>query len=390
MFALATTPYAWKFLWSPIVDRLGLGRFSHLFGRRRSWLFLIQVLLVALILVMSQLDPETDVEMIALTVIGIGFLSASQDIVIDAYRIEILQTEQLGHGASMIAFGYRASNLIAGYGVLMAAEYIGWSAAIACLSVLVLPGLVAALWVGEPSLGDETYIEEENAHLPSVVRKGAGAWFYDAVVLPFKEFLTRENAILILLFVLTMKAGDAVAAIMTGPLIVELGFTESEMANANKLVGTIALWVGIAFGSVLYFRAGVYRSLMFTGVLMMVTNLVFAWLSTQGNDVTALAITIGAENFASGLGNTVIIAYLSSLCNLSFTATQYALLSSLSNQARSILGAFSGSWAESMGWIDFFIFSTFLAVPGLVILGFLWYRDVGNTAKKATEGHRVP
>lgn len=374
IFALATTPYAWKFLWSPIIDRTSLGFFGRLLGHRRSWLFLIQALMVLCILFLSTLDPNEQVGLIGLVVVSIGFLSASQDIVIDAYRIEIVTKEQLGHGATMIAFGYRAANLIAGYGVLVAASTIGWGPAIALLSLLVLPGAIAALWVGEPKVDTGNFVAAENKEHKGLGR--FGLWVYDAVVLPFKEFTTRDGWILILLFIFLFKAGDAVAAIMTAPLIVELQFTEMEIANANKLVGTIALWFGIAGGSLLYFWAGTFRSLFITGVLMMVTNLVFAWLATQGHDVVALAVTIGAENFATGLGNTVVIAYLSSLCNLSFTATQYALLSSLASQARAILGSPSGVLADALGWVDFFIVSTLLAVPGLIVLLILWKRDI--------------
>jgi len=383
IFALATTPYAWKFIWSPAIDRLSLGPFTKLFGHRRAWLFLIQGLMVVAILALSTLNPDTQIGEIGALVLLIGFLSASQDIVIDAYRIEIVEKRQLGHGATMIAFGYRAGNLIAGYGVLVAANYIGWSGAIALLAFMVLPGTLATLWVGEPKVAQDDFVEkEERSH------KGLdeiSLWFYEAVVLPFKEFMTRPNWLLILLFIFLFKAGDAVTAIMTSPLIVELKFTEIEIANANKLVGTIALWAGIGLGSMLYFWAGTFRSLFITSILMMVTNLVFAWLSTQGHDVYALAITVGAENFATGLGNTVVIAYLSGLCNLSFTATQYALLSSLASQARAILGAPSGWLADKLGWVEFFTVATALALPGLIVLMILWKKDIqaGELEKSA-------
>jgi PAT family beta-lactamase induction signal transducer AmpG len=382
MFALATMPYAWKFLWSPIVDRLGLGRFSRLFGRRKAWLFLIQISLVISILFLATLDPKVEVGRIAVIITLIGFLSASQDIVIDAYRIEILKPEQLAYGASMINYGYRFSVFIVGYATLVISHYYGWAFALSLLPIMVIPGMIAAIWVGEPEIEEDDYLIQEHKNI-SKEHTDITIWLYEAVVLPFKEFLRRDNALLILLFILLIKAGDAVTAVMTNPLLVELGFTKLEMANANKLVGIITLLIGIGLGSLLYFRLGVYKSLFITGILMMVTNLVFAWLSTQGNDVYALAITIGAENFATGLGSTVIVAYLSSLCNISFTATQYALLSSLASQARAILGAPSGAWATSMGWVDFFIFSTLLAVPGLIVLSILWYKDVGSTKQKA-------
>ena len=378
IFALATTPYAWKFLWSPAIDRVPLGFLSRYFGRRRAWLVLIQAGLAVAILYLSVLDPAVDTVLIGFVVLAVGFLSASQDTVIDAYRIEVLPKDRLGHGASMVAFGYRAGNLIAGYGVLRVAESAGWSMAIALLVLLLLPGLVAVIWVGEPAHKEDPLLVRDQTLLAKA--KGlekVRLTLHEAVVLPFVEFTHRRDWLLILLFIFLFKAGDAIAAIMTGPLMVDLQFTEGEMANANKLVGTIALWVGIALGAVLYRVAGVYRSLALAGILMMVTNLVFAWLATRGHDVFALAVTIGSENFATGLGTTVVIAYLSSLCNLSFTATQYALLSSLASQARAIMGTFSGVLAENLGWVPFFLFSTLAAVPGLIMLLLLWRRSVG-------------
>ncbi len=379
MFALATTPYAWKFLWSPVIDRAKLGMIHRFLGQRRSWLFLVQVPMLFLIVYLSRLSPDSDIEMIALIIAGIGFLSATQDIIIDAYRIEIIEPDQQRQSAAMYGLGYRAGNLIAGYGVLVIANYFGWSLAIFSLIILLLPGALAALWIGEPDHPTSAFLAKEHSAHKS--ENKFLLWLYESVVLPFKEFMLRPNWWLILLFILLVKAGDAVTAIMTAPLIVDLGYNEIDIANANKLVGTIALWIGIIMGSWLYVWAGVFRSLFITGVLMMLTNLVFAWLATMQGDVTALAITVGAENFASGLGGTVIIAYLSSLCNLSFTATQYALLSSLSNQARALFGFPSGYIANELGWIEFFMFSTLLAVPGLLVLLVLWRKNIrANTA----------
>ncbi|WCL54650.1 AmpG family muropeptide MFS transporter [Gimibacter soli] len=372
IFALATVPYAWKFLWSPVIDRLHLGPFARLIGHRRSWLFLIQAVLVAVIIALSTLDPSIDVGLVGLLVIAAGFLSASQDIVIDAYRIEISEKHQLAHAAAMVAFGYRAGGLLAGFGTLHIADIYGWHVAILSLAVLVIPGALAALWIGEPDhTKAEALIERDHAaHKASRFV----TFFRDAVIMPFKEFTSRDGWLLILAFIFLYKAGDALAAIMTGPLLVDLGFTDGEIADYNKAVGTFALWAGIALGGFLYGVTGTYRALFIAGVLMMATNFVFAWLAIVGHDNMALAITVAAENFATGLGNTVVIAYLSSLCNLAFTATQYALLSSLASQARAIFGTSSGVMVESLGWVNFFILSGLIAIPGLIVLVILWRR----------------
>ncbi|WP_374763003.1 AmpG family muropeptide MFS transporter [Yunchengibacter salinarum] len=384
LFALATMPYAWKFLWSPLIDRLPLGRLGRWMGHRRSWLLLIQALMALALFALSGLNPADDIGAIAALVLAVGFLSASQDIVIDAYRIELLDTRQQGFGAAMTTFGYRAGNLIVGYGVLMLAEVIGWSAAIALQVLLLAPALVAALLIGEPNHPPERFARREMNRVAGMTRgRRVLAFLYEAVALPFKEFTRRDNWLLILAFIFFFKMGDAITAIMTAPLLVELNFTDAEIANANKLVGTIALWTGIALGSWVYWRLGTFRALLLSGVLMMLTNLVFAWLSQQGADVVALAVTIGAENFSTGLGTTVTVAYLSGLCNLSFTATQYALLSSLASQARALVGAFSGELAAGTGWVMFFVLATLAAVPGLVLLGVMWRRGVVGETPKA-------
>ncbi|UTW55566.1 MFS transporter [Kordiimonas sp. SCSIO 12610] len=374
LLALATTPYVLKPLWAPIIDRLELGVLARIVGHRRIWMFLIQGMLAIAILCLSFLRPDQQIETVAFLIVLIGFLSASQDIVIDAYRIEIVDDSRQGYGAAMVVFGYRAGNLLAGYGVLKIADAYGWNLALSLLIFLLIPGVIAALWVGEPEKKAGNFIADEKDKAANYSK--TALWVYEAVILPFKEFMRRDNWYLILLFIVFFKAGDAIAAIMTAPLIVELGFSDSEIADANKLVGAAALWIGIGLGSWLYFAAGAFRALFITGVLMMVTNLAFAWLALVGHDVYALAFTIGAENFATGLGNTVTVAYFGSLCNVSFTATQYALLSSLASLARSFIGSSGGYIAEATGWVDFFIYSTFAAVPGLILLGILWKLDI--------------
>ncbi len=369
LFASATLPYAWKFLWSPAIDQLPLGPLTKLFGRRRGWLILLSAIMAGLIMVLAQFDPKTDLYAIALTIAAIAFVSASLDIVIDAYRIEILPENLMGHGATMVTFGYRAGNLIAGYGVFRLADAVSWGFALPFLAILLLPGLIAAFWVGTP--------EAESSIRPV---EGMRAQLERAIVAPFREFMKRDNWILILGFIFVFKLGDAVTAIMTQPLIVEMGYTLTEQANANKLFGAIALWAGIALGSVLYFKIGTYRALFLTGILMMVTNLAFALLASFPPNLYLLAAVIGAENFATGLGTTVLVAYLSGLCNIAFTATQYALLNSLANQGRALMASSSGFIVDGVGWVPFFFITTAMALPGLVLLLVLMRKkvDVGT------------
>lgn len=384
LFALITTFYTWKFLWSPAIDRLPLGPITRIFGQRRGWLLLIQGLMAALLLVIAQLEPATQLYEVAVLAAAIAFLSASQDIVIDAYRIEILEDADQGHSAASYVYGYRTANYIAGFAVLMIADSYGWTLAISLLPIMLLPGVLAVFWIGEPNRSDEDdeFLQEEaeRAHLSPVMNR-----LREAVYLPFKEFSRRDNWLLVLLFILLFKAGDAVAAIMTAPLIREMNFDLEVVAWANKTVGFITLMVGVGLGAVLYKQIGMYKALLLTGILMMVTNLGFAWLWIGEAEGWRLAVTIGLENFATGLGTTVIIAYMAGLCNANFTATQFALLSSLANQGRTLLGAPSGYVAEYLGWFEFFIGATLLAIPGLFVLWLLWRKDVARLKEQPAE-----
>lgn len=377
LFALITTFYTWKFIWSPAIDRLPLGWITNTFGQRRGWLLLIQALMALLILVIAHFDPATQLFQVAVLAAAIAFLSASQDIVIDAYRIEILDNEDQGHSAASYVYGYRTANFAAGIAVLLVADAYGWTLAISLLPLLFLPGTLAVLWLGEPNRGDKNdeflRREAEATNLSPIENR-----LREAIYLPFKEFTRRENWYLVLLFIFLFKAGDAVASIMTAPLIKDMGFALTDVAWANKTVGFIALMLGVGLGAMFYKQIGMYKALFLSGVLMMLTNLGFAWLWVGEAEAWRLAATIGMENFATGLGTTVIIAYMAGLCNANFTATQFALMSSLGNQARTLLGAPSGYVADYIGWFEFFIVATLLALPGLFVLWILWRRDANQ------------
>lgn len=382
LFALITTFYTWKFLWSPAIDRLPLGPITRLFGQRRGWLFTIQALMTISIVVISRFDPATELFAVAVVAAIIAFLSASQDIVIDAYRIEIIEGEEQGHSAASYVYGYRTANFLAAIMVLAAAEYYGWAAAILTLPIMFIPGVIGAWFVGEPDQKrDEEFLANEAA-----AQEGnpIAQRLREAVILPFKEFTRRDHWVLVLLFVFLLKAGDAVTSIMTAPLLAEMQFTPGDLLFANKTVGFVTLMAGVGLGAVLYNQIGVFKALLLTSILMMVTNLGFAWLWIGEAEQWRLAVTIGMENFATGLGTTVTIAYYASLCNVNFTATQYALISSLGNQARTLLGAPSGFVAEAVGWVEFFIFATLLALPGIFVLMILWKKNIGSSSQEQT------
>lgn len=387
LFALITSFYTWKFIWSPAIDRIPLGFITRRFGQRRGWLFTIQALMAIALVAISRFDPVSELYAIAVISAIIAFLSASQDIVIDAYRIEIIEGDEQGHSAASYVYGYRTANFLSAIAVLAVAEYVGWSMAIMILPVFLLPGLLAALWVGEPEINRRLF--EDDAGENGLGHNPITSRLHEAIVMPFKEFTQRPYWLLILLFIFLFKAGDAVAAIMTGPLLADLNFTPGDLLFANKTVGFITLMVGVGLGAALYKVIGTFQALLVTGILMMATNLGFAWLAMGEPEQWRLAVTIGMENFATGLGTTVIIAYMANLCNANFTATQYALLSSLASQARTLLGAPSGFVAEAVGWVEFFVYATLIALPGLFVLMILWRLNVGAEDREgAVSGSR--
>ncbi len=383
LFASMTTPYALKFIWAPLVDRVPIPLLGRVFGQRRGWLLFTQALLVLSILGLAAQDPTRTLGTMALFAFLVAFFSATQDIVIDAYRIELLSDEEQAAGAAMNTFGYRTANLLAGAGALLLADHLSWSAIFGLMSLLVLPGTLAALLVGEPARRDpwrgaaeeavaEAFLEGK-AHWPRPAAKIAG-WLHATVVVPFAEFLERRAAVPILLFVVLYKLGDAMGQVMMPPFLVDLGFSNAEIAVANKTVGFAALMIGTALGGAFAYAVGLFRALLATGLFMMLTNLMFTALAVQGHDIWFLAVAVALENFASGMGLVVFVAYLSGLCNLAFTATQYALLSSLAAAARTWLAAPSGFLAEATGWPLFYLLTTVAALPGLGLLWLLWRR----------------
>lgn len=377
LFAMVGLPYSLKFLWAPLVDRLPVPLLTRALGRRRGWALLTQLGLVASILGMGGSDPSVAPMATAAWALAVAFFSASQDIVIDAYRVELLEERQQGAGAAAIVFGYRIGMLAAGMGALYIASAHGWFAAYAVMAALMGVGIAAVLVTPEPRPegGREADAREAEAqawlakrpHLKGTAAR-ALAWLYGAVVAPFLDFARHRGWLLIVLFVLLYKFGDAVAGAMANPFYIELGFALEEIAWVSKFFGMGATFTGAFIGGVLVNRIGILRALLICGLLQAASNLVFAVQAAVGHDVAMLAVTVAAENISGGMGTAAFVAYLSSLCNVAYTATQYALLSSLMGAGRAMLASGSGWLADHMDWISFFVATTFLAVPGLVLL----------------------
>jgi PAT family beta-lactamase induction signal transducer AmpG len=361
-------PYTWKWLWSPVLDRLPLPLLTRWLGRRRAWLLVAQACLVVALLGLGRSDPAHDLWLAAFWAVMVAFASASQDIVIDAYRAETLASGQLGPGSGAYLVGYRLGMLVAGAGALYLAAWYGWGAAYTVMACLVLTGSLAALLHGEPAGSREA---------TAGTRRDLAGWLRQAVVEPLTEFFRREGvgtALLILLFVMLYKLGDAFLGAMLSPFYVDMGFQPTEIANVAKLWGFLATVLGGFLGGWTVKRRGVMPALWICGLAQTLSNLVYVLQTWAGHDVRMLAVAIAVENLAGGMGTAAFVAYLTSLCNREFTATQYALLSSAMAQARTVLAASSGSMAQALGWIDFFLLSTLAALPGLALLWFLQRR----------------
>ncbi len=377
LFSLVGTPYTFKFVWSPLIDRLPLPLLCRRFGQRRGWLLATQIGLAAAIVGLGASQPAADPLRTAFFALLVAFCSASQDIVIDAYRVEILEERQYGAGAAMIVLGYRLGMLVSGAGALYLASFSGWFFTYVVMACCMAVGMVAALCNPEPSrqrAADEEHREAERA---AAIRSRPGlrgmtgrllAWLHGAVLRPFAEFMGRRGWLFTLLFILLYKFGDALAGVMSNPFFIELGYSKVEIANISKAFGLGATIVGGIAGGVLVSRLGIVPSLFWCGLLQMASNLMFVIQAHTGYDLSVLTLTIGLENLSGGMGTAAFVAYLSSLCNLAYTATQYALLSSFMAFGRAVLSSGGGWLADRLDWPVFFLWSTGAALPGLLLL----------------------
>ncbi len=377
LFALAGAPYTLKFFWAPLVDRMPIPYLTRWLGRRRGWTLLTQLLLMATIAGLGATNPVARPGLTALFALLVGFWSATQDIVIDAYRVEILEERQYGAGAATIVLGYRIGMLVSGAGALYLATYVGWFASYGIMAAFMIVGVITVLLNPEPGVQHSRESVEQERRIAVYLEarphlKGKRgqvlAWVYGAVLSPFAEFMRRRGWMVILLFILLYKFGDALAGVMSGPFYVELGFTKNEIASVSKVFGMGATIMGAIIGGIIVDRLGILKSLFVCGILQMFSNLMFAVLAVVGNDVKMLAVAIAVENLSGGMGTAAFVAYLSSLCNVAYTATQYALLSSFMAFGRTVLSSSGGWLADQMDWVSFFVLTTVAALPGLLLL----------------------
>jgi PAT family beta-lactamase induction signal transducer AmpG len=348
MFSLVGLPYTLKFIWSPLMDRF----IVPVFGRRRGWIALSQLALIGLILGMSVTSPQNGLWFLALLAFCLTFVSASQDVAIDAYRAEVLREPERGMGAAVSVTGYRLAMLVSGALALIFSGYLGWRATYMLMALIMSIGVIA-VWLGP---------EPEDPGTPPSSMK-------DAVEGPFKEFFSRTGVWSLLALIILYKLGDAFAGSLTTTFLIRgMSFSVGEVGTINKGMGLASTIIGALFGGVLMARLRLFKSLLIFGILQAVSNLSFMVLALVGKSYPLMIFTIAFENLAGGMGTAAFVAFLMVLCNHSYTATQFALLSALASLGRVFVGPLSGVLVDGMGWTVFF-FTTFLfALPGLVLL----------------------
>jgi PAT family beta-lactamase induction signal transducer AmpG len=362
-FSLAFLAYNLKWLWAWMVDGVRIPLLGRL-GQRVSWLLLSGALVILAVFYLGQVDPSASLLVTAQAAVMVGIAGATFDIVIDAYRIELLEPRQLGVGSGMSQYGWRIGSAAAGALALVLAARYGWAVAYMACASFAVPAMLTALLLGEPARRQ-------------IVATGAGMMAgLRAVVEPLTEFFARKGAWLVLLFILLHKIGDTLANLSLRLLFNDLGYSNDEIAIYDVGFGFWAFLAGIFVGGIAYTRMGVHRSVLLSLFLMAVSNLSFAGLALAGHSNWLMAAAIGFENFASGVGGVTVVAYFSSLCNLRFTATQYALISAAASVVGRILsGTTTGALIEAVGYVQFYILTTIVALPGL---GLYWLLNRGE------------
>ncbi len=362
-FAWLGFAYSLKFIWAPLVDSTKLPLLTRLLGRRRGWMLLAQISIGIALVIMSGIDPATNIEAFALIAFAVAFSSATQDIVIDAYRIESAATDMQGVLAAAYQYGYRISLLVSMAGALYMAEFASWSTTYLAMAGCMAVGILTTLLCKEPA---ETVVRQYEGE---TFLEKAGSWFVGSVVDPLADFFRRfgKVAIVLLIFVSFYRISDYVLGILANPFYLDIGYSKSEVATVAKVYGAWVTIAGIGLGGWAVLKFGVARCVVTATILIASTNLFFAAIVITGPELWMLAVTISADNIAQGFGGTVLIAYLSSLVNVSFTATQYALLSSIMSLLPKFVAGYSGEVQESLGWLGFFLYAAALGIPAIIL-----------------------
>lgn len=385
--------YGLKFTWSPLVDHLKLPVLHSVFGQRRSWMLFAQVGIVSGLLLMASSNPQAQLAILVYSALLVAFSSATQDIAIDAWRIEAMPVETQGAMAATYQTGYRLGMLLAGGGAFTLAHYYSWSLAYTVLAMCMGIGIITTLLISEPEhvISRNTWKQEEkviqflerSAHLPKNLRN-VYAWITGAIICPFTDFFVRNGkyALIILLFIGLFRISDITMGIMANPLYVDIGYSDLQIGLVTKTIGPVITILGAIFGGMLVIRYSVMPILLLGAVLVMTTNLLFALLAILPADTLYLSVVIGADNLSGGLAGSAFIAYLSSLTNRAYTATQYALFSSLMLLPAKFIGGFSGDVVDAFGFVPFFIYTALLGIPAIILISYLIRHPVTAITEK--------
>ncbi len=356
--AIIGLPYTLKFVWAPLMDRYAIPKL----GRRRGWMFVTQALTMLSIFALSRIDPLANLTLAAASAFMIAFASASQDIVIDAYRREILTDEELGLGSSLSTTGYRIAMWVAGGLAVIMSKFLGWNTIYLLLSLFMGVGLITTFFAPEPD-----------------IHKSRPHSLKDAVWLPLKDFFERPRVLVILAFILLYRVGDSMVGNMLSKLYVTLGFTPEEIGVVAKSLTPFSFGFGAFIGGAAILRLGIMRSLFIFGIYQALTSLLFTVLHLSGHNIVIFGLVVFSEDLANGMTSAALLAYMASLTNKSFTATQYALLTSLMAVPRIFIASMAGHLVDFFGWDNFFIFCTMAATPGLLLLYYLYKRHNPQT-----------
>lgn len=365
LFGAVATPYAFKYLWSPLVDNIRIPILYRFLGHRRSWLIIVQIFLAAAIIAMGMVNPITHIGALAILATMVAFLSATQDIVIDAFRIELLKESEQGAGAASVVFGYRIGMLISGAGALYMATTFGWAATYLCMPLVFIPAMIIALLYKAPEV-KQFALDDANFSIAD--------WLTHSFISPFTAFIKQEKWLWLLLLVSFYKLSDAYLGMMTTPFLLQTGFTKIEIAQVVKLFGLIATFCGFFVGGYLASQVSIKGALVIGIILQSLSNLSFVAQAMMGHDITTLMWVISVENFCSGVSGTILIAFIVSITNRNFTATHYALLSSLAVIGRALFSSTAGIVVENTGWVNFFFISAILSLPAALCLYIIYYR----------------
>ena len=377
--------YSIKVFWAPVVDGLDIPGISRLFGRRRSWMLMAQLGIAAGLILMAFTDPKTELFWMAVFGLIVAFSSATQDITIDAYRIESAPKDLQGALAASYVLGYRVALLVAGAGTLYMADISNWTNAYISMAALMMVGIMTTLLIREPQLPESVFegkkevlklVEEKYSYLPEFIKRII-AWVSFFVAGPFKDFYNRNGvlALVILLFISLFRISDITMGVMANPFYIDLGFELTEIAYITKFFGFFMTIIGAGLGGILVVKYGLIKPLLLGAVLVVITNLLFAWLALTEVSIIKLAIVISADNISGGIAVSAFIAYLSSLTNTAYTATQYALFSSLMTLLPKFVGGFSGLFVDNFGYPAFFVYAALLGLPAIGLILYLAYRQ---------------